>query len=111
MGPQLLIRYVTASEQEKCVDIALAVEMLYMATVHDAYDIAVVVTGDKDFMPAMQKTRLLAKQVAICSMRNSCNQDLVDPNAQIRDFDIIWLDDYVTDLYLPRTDAEGDALH
>ena len=45
-------------QQEKCVDISLAVEMLYMATVPDAYDVAVIITGDKDFMPAMQKTRL-----------------------------------------------------
>ena len=29
-----------------------------MATVPDAYDVAVIITGDKDFMPAMQKTRL-----------------------------------------------------
>ena len=32
--------------------------MLYLATVPDAYDVAVIITGDKDFMPAMQKTRL-----------------------------------------------------
>ena len=31
---------VTAGHQEKCVDISLAVEMLFMATVPDAYDIA-----------------------------------------------------------------------
>jgi uncharacterized LabA/DUF88 family protein len=47
--------------QEKCVDISLAVEMLYMATVPDAYDVAVIITGDKDFMPAMQKTRLTGR--------------------------------------------------
>ena len=40
------------------MDISLAVEMLYMATVPDAYDVAVIITGGKDFMPAMQKTRL-----------------------------------------------------
>jgi hypothetical protein len=33
-------RLVTEGHQEKCVDISLAVEMLFMATIPDAYDIA-----------------------------------------------------------------------
>ena len=74
----------TLQNQEKCVDIALAVEMLYMATVPDSYDIAVVITGDKDFMPAMQKTRLKAKRVALCSMQNSCHTDLIKAGNQIK---------------------------
>ena len=44
----------TAGEREKCVDIALAVEMMHYATTPGAYDVAVLVTGDKDFMPAIQ---------------------------------------------------------
>jgi hypothetical protein len=51
-------KFTTSGQQEKCVDISLAVEMLYLATVPDVYDVAVVITGDKDFMPAMKKTRL-----------------------------------------------------
>lgn len=96
-----LHRLVTNGPQEKCVDISLAVEMLYMATVPDAYDIAIIITGDKDFIPAMQKTRMKAKRVAICSMRNSCNRDLVKPEYHIRDFDIIWLDDFIDELIVP----------
>ena len=91
-------RLVTRNRQEKCVDIMLAVEMLSMATVPEAYDIAVVVTGDKDFMPAMRKTREKGKRVAICSMRNSCNLDLSNPESRIRDFDNIWIEDYLGEL-------------
>lgn len=91
-------RLVTRNRQEKCVDIMLAVEMLSMATVPEAYDIAVVVTGDKDFMPAMRKTREKGKRVAIASMRNSCNLDLSNPESRIRDFDNIWLEDYLGEL-------------
>ena len=46
-GP--LCRFVTKNDQEKCVDIALAVEMLHMSTVRDAFDIAVIVTGQRWF--------------------------------------------------------------
>jgi len=34
-------------EQEKCVDISLAVDLMHYATVADGYDIGVLVTGDK----------------------------------------------------------------
>ena len=47
---------------EKCVDIAVASEMLYMTTVPDAYDIGIIVTGDKDFLPLLEKVRLRAKR-------------------------------------------------
>ncbi len=54
-----LLRYENAASGEKCVDISLAVEMLYLATVPNAYEIACIITGDKDFIPVLQKTRLL----------------------------------------------------
>ena len=92
--------------QEKCVDISLAVEMLYMATVPNAYDIAVIVTGDMDFMPALEKTRLLGKRTAICSFRNGINQDMLASDARIRDFDVIWLDDYIEELIVPLEPVE-----
>lgn len=99
-------RFETKALQEKCVDIALAVEMLYMATIPGAFDIAVIVTGDKDFMPALEKTRLLGKRVAICSMRNGCNGDLVRIENRIRDFEMIWLDDYLDELIVPKRDPQ-----
>ena len=55
-------RFVTKFMTEKCVDIAVASEMLYMTTVPDAYDIGIIVTGDKDFLPLLEKVRLRAKR-------------------------------------------------
>eukprot|EP01039_Chlorochromonas_danica_P001094 gene1094-1185_t len=95
-------RFLTKNTQEKCVDISLAVEMLYLSTVNDAFDIAVLVSGDKDFVPVLEKTRMLAKRVAICSMRGSCNNDLCNNENTVRDFDMIWLDDYIEELYVPK---------
>ena len=37
----------TIGKGEKCVDIQLAVEMLHYATVPNAYDMAVLLSGDK----------------------------------------------------------------
>ncbi len=102
----------TKRTQEKCVDIALAVEMLYMATVPDGYDIAVIITGDKDFMPAMQKTRLKGKRVALCSIRSSCNGDLLQSDNKVKDFDAIWIDDYVDDFVVKKdVNPSGTVLY
>ena len=65
-----------------------------------------IVTGDKDFIPALQKTRQKGKRVAICSMRNSCNRALTSPD-KIRDFNMIWMDNYFSELIVPKTNEQG----
>jgi len=84
----------TIGLQEKCIDISLAVDMLHYATVPGAYDIAVLLSGDKDFMPAMLRTREKGKRVALCSLKNSCNKHLILHESRTLDFDVIWLDDF-----------------
>jgi hypothetical protein len=87
--------------QEKCVDIALAVDMMHYATVPNAFDVAVLVSGDRDFVPALVRTRQKGKRVAVCSMRNSASFDYEDPEANIKDFGVLWLDDHLDDLVTP----------
>jgi hypothetical protein len=73
----------TTGLQEKCIDISLAVEMMHYASVPGAYDVAVLLSGDKDFIPAMARIRQKGKRVALCSMRNCCSRDLVRPLATL----------------------------
>ena len=87
--------------QEKCVDISLAVDMLHYATLPQAFDVAVLVSGDRDFMPALLRTRERGKRVAVCSMRNSASLELSDPNAHVKDFDMLWLDDHLDRFIAP----------
>jgi uncharacterized LabA/DUF88 family protein len=87
-------------KREKCVDIALAVDMLHYATVQGAFDVAVLISGDADFLPALVRTRQRGKRIAICSMRNSAsssfdNSDsseflglVADGEARLKDFDV-----------------------
>src|SRR5215210_7210524 len=88
--------------KEKCVDIALASSMLYLAAIPSVYDIAIAVVGDQDFKPALQHVRRLGKRVAIASIKGSCAPDLSDPrdDARVKDFDIVWLDDLLHRLEL-----------
>jgi cold shock CspA family protein/uncharacterized LabA/DUF88 family protein len=85
----------TFEPKEKCVDIALATTMLYLAAIPNAYDVAVCVLGDHDFKPVLQRVRMLGKRVALASIRASCSPDLSDPRdeARVKDFDVIWLED------------------
>ena len=64
----------TVGDGEKCVDIQLATEILHYATVPKAYDIAILLSGDKDFLPALIRTRQKGKRVAIVAAKRGCNQ-------------------------------------
>lgn len=97
----------TVGDGEKCIDIQLAVEMLHYATVPGAYDVAILLSGDKDFLPALMRTRQKARKVAIVSTKNGCNQALLNtPN--IKDYDIVWIEDHMDRLITPLS-AEDRA--
>ncbi len=88
--------------REKCVDIALASSMLSLSTIPYAYDIALAVIGDRDFIPVLRSVRRLGKRVAVASIKGSCAPELSDTRdeARVKDFDIIWLDDHLQKLEL-----------
>jgi len=90
----------TVGQSEKCIDIQLAVEMLHYATVPNAYDVAILLSGDKDFLPALIRTRQKARKVGIVSMKPSCNRALYETPNSI-DYDVIWLEDYLDRLFIP----------
>ena len=88
--------------REKSVDIALASSLIYYGSVPNAYDIAVVVIGDRDYVPALQTVRRMGKRVAIASIRDSCAFEYADPrdNARVKDVDLIWLNDILDEVKL-----------
>eukprot|EP00581_Thalassiosira_minuscula_P011905 CAMPEP_0183727736 /NCGR_PEP_ID=MMETSP0737-20130205/26276_1 /TAXON_ID=385413 /ORGANISM="Thalassiosira miniscula, Strain CCMP1093" /LENGTH=870 /DNA_ID=CAMNT_0025959453 /DNA_START=41 /DNA_END=2653 /DNA_ORIENTATION=- len=90
----------TVGQGEKCVDIQLAVEMLHFATVPEAYDVAILLSGDKDFVPALVRTRQKGKQVCVSSMRAGCNRVLYE-SPHIRDYDVVWLENCLDELIVP----------
>ncbi len=81
--------------KEKCVDIALAVSVMRYASLPGAMDIALMVLGDRDFVPLLQEVRRLGRRVGIASIDGSCSDDLCEPlnAAAVRDYDVVWLSD------------------
>jgi cold shock CspA family protein len=102
--------------REKCVDIALATSLLYNAAIPHAYDVAIVVVGDRDYVPVLEHVRRLAKRVAIVSIRGCCAAEYIDPEdrARVRDADVLWLNDIVGEIeltYEPRALECQSYLH
>ena len=100
----------TVGKGEKCVDIQLAVEMLHYATVPNAFDMAVILTGDKDFVPALVRTRQKGKEVVICSMKSGCNRVLYE-SPHIRDYDVVWLENCLDGFIVPIPEDERNRLN
>ena len=88
--------------QEKCVDVALTSSMLYFGALPHAYDVAILVGGDRDYTPLLQKVRQLGKRVAIVSIHGACSYDLMEPKniKRVRDFDVIWLNDILGEIQM-----------
>lgn len=60
---------------EKESDIRLAVEMVQGA-IADEYDRAILVTGDRDFLPAVEKVQAEGKSVTVACFEQSLASDL-----------------------------------
>lgn len=59
---------------QKEVDVSLACEMLEHALMNH-FDVAVVVSGDRDFVPAMQKVQAAGKRVEVAAFSNVMNDE------------------------------------
>jgi uncharacterized LabA/DUF88 family protein len=81
---------------EKKVDIKIAIDVVSFAY-EDAYDTAVLVTGDGDFLPVVKKVKKLNKNVEIWAFRYSLANALKD-NLEVQN--IFYLDDILNKLKL-----------
>lgn len=57
-------------EQQKEVDVAMASEMIVHA-LKDHYDVAIVVSGDRDFVPAIQHVQASGKRVEVAAFEDT----------------------------------------
>jgi len=66
-------------------------------------------SGDKDFLPALVRTRQKGRKVAIVAMRNGCNRALHEtPN--VKDYDVVWIDDFLDRIVVPREEGDTSTL-
>ena len=78
----------TARKEQKEVDVAMACEMVVHA-LRDSYDIAIVVSGDQDFVPAIQHVQAAGKRVEVAAFGVSISKALMKAADRFHDLDKI----------------------
>jgi len=68
--------YDSEAKIQKEVDVAMAVQMVVHA-MRDNYDVAVVVSGDRDFIPAIQEIQAAGKRVEVAAFTTSSAKEMV----------------------------------
>ena len=74
---------------EKGVDVALAVDLIGMAW-EDAYNVAILVSGDSDYVGAVSKVMGKGRNVEVVSFRNSLSKELKKVCLKVTILDDIW---------------------
>lgn len=90
---------------EKGVDVALATRMLTHAS-NRAFDTAILVSGDKDYLGTVRAVKALGLRVEIVSYRNSLSNDLGAESSA----PILYLNDHQADLERAVPDEEAERL-
>ena len=78
LGFRVIVReaYDPAKQEQKEVDVAMACEMVVHA-LRDHYDVAIVVSGDRDFIPAIQHVQAAGKRVEVAAFANSVGSAVI----------------------------------
>lgn len=66
----------TEEREQKEVDVAMACMMMHHAY-NDNYDVAIVISGDRDFVPAVEHIQMLGKVVEVASFDSSASKHIV----------------------------------
>ncbi len=77
IGYRIIAResYDETTNTQKEVDVALACEVLSHAY-KDNYDVAIIVSGDRDFVPAIQHSQAVGKRVEVAAFPNSISNEM-----------------------------------
>ena len=87
---------------QKEVDVSLACEMLEHALLNH-FDVAIVISGDRDFVPAMQKVQAAGKRVEVAAFEDVYNEECK------RVADIYYLLDDIPFLILSNPSDAGEG--
>ena len=88
---------------EKGIDVALATKLLILGT-NRAFDTAIVLSGDKDYLETVKEVKSKGLRVEICGWRGGLSHELADESSS----PAIYLDDLRKDIEL-RQPLEPDV--
>ena len=79
---------------EKKVDVIIAIDIISLAY-ENTYDIAILVSGDGDFIPVVKKLKELDKKIELWAFRYSLSNALRE---ELKNKDIYYLDDILSEI-------------
>jgi len=95
-----------ASPDAKWINSNLSSEMTYYATVPGAYDVAVLVSGDADYLPVLQRVRRLGRRVQLVAMNavrgHAISSKTLLTDLHSFDFPHIFMDEHAEEFRLQR---------
>ncbi len=90
---------------EKGIDVALATKLLILAN-NRAFETAIVVSGDKDYLETIKTVKSMGLRVEIVSWRESLSQELAEESSKR----VIFLDDIRSEIERVAPDSEVEQL-
>jgi uncharacterized LabA/DUF88 family protein len=93
------------SYTEKGIDVALATKLLVLAN-NRAFETAILVSGDKDYLETVKAVKSMGMRVEIVSWKRSLSQELAQESSK----NAIILDDIRADIEKAAPDAEVEQL-
>ena len=93
------------SYTEKGIDVALATKLLVLAN-NRAFETAILVSGDKDYLETVKAVKSMGMRVEIVSWKRSLSQELAQESSK----NAIVLDDIRADIEKASPDAEVEQL-
>ena len=79
--------------KQKEVDVSIAIDMFRHA-VDDNYDVAILISGDRDFIPAIEGVQKLGKRVEVAAFRNTVSDAVTHVVDSFTDLSKIPMVDY-----------------
>lgn len=89
--------------KQKEVDVSIAVDMLTHA-IADNYDVAILISGDRDFIPAIHAVQNLGKRVEVAAFRDTVSDVTTQVADRYTDLSMIPMVDY----YPPYIHSESE---
>ena len=90
---------------EKGVDVAIATKLLTHA-INKAFDTAILVSGDKDYIETIRNVKNFGLRVEIASFRHALSRELGAESSA----PVIFLDDLKSEIEMKRPDIEAEKL-
>ena len=95
-------------DRQKEVDVSIATEMI-MHAVRDHYDVAILISGDRDFIHAINAVQSLGKKVEVASFSNCTSSALTRVSDKYVDVGTLPIVDYCEPCARETCDVPNDA--